>query len=495
MDIQENVVYLHFSNFAVSNFKNTNMKFVDRIKEQEVLRTALESNDSNFIVIYGRRRLGKSTLIRRVLKEEDIYFEASLGEKATQISLLARAVATEYPGFDKPVYSSWEDIVLAFNYRCKENATLVLDEFPYLVQRDPALPSTLQRILDRRIVGDNGLRCNIIICGSSQRMMHGLLQGSEPLYGRADHIFILRPVKLPWWREIINVSAKELVEEYAVWGGVPQYWGQRERYPSLDDAIQGLILDGMGNLYDEPARLFLDEVSDIAPYSSIMLAVGSGKQKYSSIADALGKKTAELAKPMKHLIEMFFLRKEVPFGENPSKSKKILYRIEDPFMAFYYRFIEPNKSMIALGRGNIAKKFIKDGFNRHVAEVWERLCQLAVSGNEIEGRTWGVASRWWGKVPIFEEGKKTPVGNEELEFDVVAEDLYDKNTILVGECKWTAPDYADRLLEKLKKKVSLAPFTQGKNVIYVLFLREKPLPGAQNCKVILPEDVESLLWQ
>ena len=94
---------------------------------------------------------------------------------------------------------------------------------------------------------------------------------------------------------------------------------------------------------------------------------------------------------------------------------------------------------------------------------------------------------------IFEEGKKTPVGNEELEFDVVAEDLFDKNTILVGECKWTAPDYADRLLEKLKRKVSLAPFAQGKNVIYLLFLREKPLPGPQPCKVILPDEVASLL--
>ena len=225
----------------------------------------------------------------------------------------------------------------------------------------------------------------------------------------------------------------------------------KERFGSLDEAIQELILDEMGNLYDEPARLFRDEVSDIAPYSSIMLAVGSGKQKYSSISDALGKTTAELAKPIKILTEMAFLRKEVPFGENPQKTKKILYRIDDPFMAFYYRFIEPNKSMIALGRGNIAKKFINDGFNGHVAEVWERLCQLAVSGSNIEGHTWGEASRWWGKVPIFEEGKKTPVGNEELEFDVVAEDLFDKNTILVGECKWTAPDYADRLLEKLKR--------------------------------------------
>ena len=484
-----------FSNFAVSNSEYTNMKFVDRIKEQEVLQAALESNVSNFIVIYGRRRLGKSTLIRRVLKKGDTYFEASLSEKTTQIGLLARTIALDYPGFDKPVYSDWEDILMAFNFRCKENATLVLDEFPYLVQKDTALPSTLQRFLDRRITGVDELRCNIIICGSSQRMMHGLLKGSEPLYGRADHIFILRPVMLPWWREIINTTAKELVEEYSVWGGVPQYWSQRERYNSLEDAIQGLILDETGTLYDEPARLFLDEVSDIAPYSSIMLAVGSGKQKYSNISDALGKTTAELAKPMKHLTEMSFLRKEVPFGENPSKTKKILYRIEDPFLAFYYRFIEPNKSVIALGRGNIAKKHIEDGFNVHVAEVWERLCQLAVSGSEVEGHTWGIASRWWGKAPIFVDGKKTPVGNEELEFDVVAEDLYDKNTILVGECKWTAADYADRLLEKLKKKVSIAPFAQGKNVIYVLFLRERPLSGSQNCKVILPEEVASLLYR
>ena len=150
--------------------------------------------------------------------------------------------------------------------------------------------------------------------------------------------------------------------------------------------------------------------------------------------------------------------------------------------------------MIALGRGNIAKKYIEDGFNGHVAEVWERLCQLAVTGSDaVEGHTWNVASRWWGKVPVFEDGKKTPVGYEELEFDVVAEDLYDKNTILVGECKWTSSDYADRLLEKLKKKVSLAPFAQGKNIVYVLFLREEPLPGPRNCKIILPEEVATLL--
>ena len=153
------------------------MKFIDRNKEQEVLKRSLESPEPTFIVMYGRRRLGKSTLIRRVLGDGDIYFEASLSEKAIQLSLLARAIATEYPGFDKPVYSDWEDIIMAYNYRCKENATLVLDEFPYLVQKDPSLPSTLQKILDLRVASVQKLRCNIIVCGSSQRMMQGLLKG------------------------------------------------------------------------------------------------------------------------------------------------------------------------------------------------------------------------------------------------------------------------------------------------------------------------------
>ena len=104
----------------------------------------------------------------------------------------------------------------------------------------------------------------------------------------------------------------------------------------------------------------------------------------------------------------------------------------------------------------------------------KRLCQLAVSGSNIEGHTHGVKPHAGGaRFLSFEEGKRTPVGNEELEFDVVAEDLFDKNTILVGECKWTAPDYADRLLEKLKRKVALAPFAQGKNVILHSFSKRE----------------------
>lgn len=464
------------------------MEFIDRDREQQRLVNALRSDSPEFIVLYGRRRLGKSTLIRKVLTDKDVYYEASLSETATQIQMLSTTIATVYEGFDGPTYPNWEEVIMAFNRQCEDNATLVLDEFPYLVYKDTSLPSTLQRVLDRRVVEGNGLRCNIIICGSSQRMMQTLLQGSEPLYGRADEEFCLRPIRIPHWSKATGLEAKNLVEEYSVWGGVPQYWNHREKYTSLREAIDGLVFNEHGLLYNEPSRLFMDDTTDISSYSSIMTAIGNGRHRYSDIACVIGKSTADLFKPIKNLTEMAFLRKEVPFGESEKKTKKTLYQIDDPFMAFYYKFVEPYKSTIAMGRINIAKNHLAQEFNDHVGGIWKRLCQIAVSGNELFDHTWNIASRWWGKVPVYEDGKKTPVGYEDLEFDVVAEDMNDKNTILVGECKWTSADYADRLLEKFKKKTSLAPFAKGKNVVYALFLREQPLSTA-DCAIMLPEDV------
>ena len=464
------------------------MEFIDREREQRRLEEALSSDAPAFIVLYGRRRLGKSTLVRKVLNTKDVYFEASQSEAATQISMLSKAVAMVYEGFDGPIYPNWEEIILAFNHRCENNATLVLDEFPYMVSEDSSLPSTLQRIVDRRVIGGDGLRCNIVICGSSQRMMQSLIQGSEPLYGRADEEFCLKPIRLPHWSKAMAMDAKNIIEEYSVWGGVPQYWTQREKYGSFEEALNGLVLNEHGLLYNEPSRLFMDDASDIAPYSSIMTTIGSGRHRYSDIASTVGKSTADLSKPIKNLTEMAFIRKEVPFGESEKKTKKTLYYIDDPFMAFYYKFVEPYKSTIAMGRTNIVKRMLEQSFYDHVGGIWERICQIAVSGNDISGHTWKVAGRWWGKVPVYEEGKKTPVGYEDLEFDVVAEDQNDSDTILVGECKWTGADYADRLLDKLKKKVSMAPFVKGKKVVYALFLREQPLSAA-DCVILFPEDV------
>ena len=257
-----------------------------------------------------------------------------------------------------------------------------------------------------------------------------------------------------------------------------------------------MILDEHGLLADEPNALFLDETSEISIYSSIMTALGSGNTRFSSIADKIGRKTTEISTPLKNLQEMAYIEKEVPFGENEAKTRKTLYWISDQFMSFYYRFVAANKSYLALGRYERIMERIRNDFNSQVGAVWERECAKGVSLRNLFGTDWGIASRWWGSVPKKNEEGKI-IGGEEIELDIVAESE-DKRSLLIGECKWNAPDYADRLLRVLKAKVEAIPqFADYSKVEYVLFLREHPLDEIDLEKlgvhILYPEDVIALI--
>ena len=466
------------------------MEFVDRKKEIDRLTKALNSKKKRFLVMYGRRRLGKSTLIKKVLKEKDVYFESDLNEPLVEMQLLVNTIRMVYPTFADAKYESWDSLLKHFNDICDDNSTLCLDEFPYLVKKNPALPSVLQRLLD---TGD--LRFNLIICGSSQRMMEKLiLNAAEPLYGRADEKICLRPIPLPYWKEAFGLDSKNAFEEYSIWGGVPRYWVLREDYDNIWDAVEGLILDEHGILADEPNALFLDETSEIASYSSIMTAVGNGNTRFSAVADTVGKKVTELSIPLKTLREMSYLAKEVPFWENEEKSRKTLYRISDPFMSFYYRYVAPNKSYLALGKPERIMERIKHDFNSHVGMIWEECCRRAVSLNDLCGKEWGIASRWWGSVPEKDNNAKV-IGHTDIELDVVAEST-DKRSLLIGECKWNAPDYALRLFYALKTKVEKIPQFTDHEIRYILFLRERSLDAdslPDGISILYPEDVIRLL--
>lgn len=466
------------------------MEFIDRERELGRLKRALGQERMRLIVIYGRRRMGKSALLRRAMRSGDVYYEAQTDEPSIQRALLARAIATEYPGFEKATYTSWEALLTSFNMMCPKGSALMLDEFPYMVRQDSSLPSLLQRLMD-----SGTLRFHLVLCGSSQRMMERMVLGAaEPLYGRADEKMNIGPIAPRHWQKAMMLTAVQTVEEYAVWGGVPRYWVLREDFAALQGAVDELVLDPHGVLADEPRTLFLDEASELAPYSSVLISLAEGHLRYSRLADALGKKSAELAPTLNALMQMHYIEREVPFGENPSKTKKTMYRIADPFIAFYYRMVAPNRSYLALGRLERVRSLMDIQWPMHTAGVWESLCRRAVSGNDICAEQWGMASRWWGTAPIREEGRKTPSGHVDLEFDVVAENL-SGDTLLVGECKWTSADYADRLLRRLKEKTELAPFTQNYDrVHYTLFLKEPPLGIIpKDVAVFLPEDVLPLI--
>lgn len=460
------------------------MKFLDRKEElYEIKRVLNSSQKTSLIVVYGRRRLGKSTLIKRALNSEDIYYVAGEIVDRVQIDDLKKICSEKFPELKYTEFSSWEDLFKMINVLTKERFTLCLDEFPFMVKQSQGLTSLLQRLID-----SGELKYNIIVCGSSQRMMHNLvLSKSEPLYGRARLIINLKGIPISYFQDAFQLSAIEAVEEYSVWGGVPRYWELREDFNSLFEAIKSLMLNTGAVLFDEPKHLFLDDMTTTVQSESLMAVIAGGSNRISEIASRMGRDSTALSAPIDKLIQMGYIKREIPFGEDIKKSKRGLYSIKDPLIDFYYKYIIPNISNIERGRLNYVMNQIKEDFNRYVSLNWEYLCREAVSGNLLFDKQWGEAKRWWGSIKKDNEIRQ-------MEFDVIAESN-DGNSILIGECKWTNKEDVVRLQKNLVSKSSLLPFAANKEIIPVLFLKNKPsdLANINQVKILYPEDIIKLI--
>ena len=453
------------------------MTFVNRIEEQIRIKKILNNSKSGFIVVYGRRRCGKSTLLKRVLNESDIYFMADQAESPQQIALLAQSIATRIPGFDQVRYPDWESLFNMLNNRLINPITLCLDEFPYLVKSAPQLPAIIQKLIDK---GDN--RFHLIICGSSQQLMQGLIiDSTAPLYGRADLILRIKPMKIPYLQEVLKCSAVEAVTEFSVWGGVPRYWELRQQETLFTDALKTHLFSSLGILIEEPLRLFIDDMRDTTQSYTILSLIGNGVHRLSEIAARLEKPSTSLAGPLDKLIQLGYIERELPFGENPRNSKKSYYRISDPFMNFYFTYVLPNRSLIELDKGDVVLNQVVQRLSGYTSYWWEKLCRQAISGSEIDGYTFGLAQSWWGNVT------KT----ERIEIDLIAEST-DGKALLIGECKWTESENAARLLFELETKIEKLTFAQGKKIIPCLFLKNSPTDNpAQN--IYLPNDIIMML--
>ena len=427
----------------------------------------MAADDSRLAVVYGRRRCGKSALIQRMCGAGDVYFLADERESALQISALAAEIARVVPGFDAARYPSWDALFTTLEARV-ERLNLVLDEFPYLVASAPELPSIIQRHLDQP--GPQRLR--FLLCGSSQRMMHGLaLDRSAPLYGRAQEILRLSPLGPGWISEALGLAGISAVEAWSVWGGVPRYWELARRYPSLQESIRDLLLHRHGVLHDEPHGLLLDEMRTATQASSLLALVGAGCHRLSEIAARMGKPSGSLTRPMANLIDLGYLRKEVPFGENQRSTRRTLYKIDDPLVAFWFRFVQPARTLLQRDLLEPVEARLSAGFPQHCAEAWEVLARESVPRLRIGGTAWGLASRWWGT------GLNGP-----LELDLVAESL-DGDSVLVGEAKWVNRQDMARWQAELSARARSAPFIRGRRIVSALWVKE----GEAGDEVVTPD--------
>lgn len=447
--------------------------FLNRTKEIEVLNRFTRNSLGRFAVVYGRRRCGKSTLIQKVLTKNDVYFQADLIETPLQIKALSHELASCIEGFDRVVYPSWNELFSQLATRCPESLTLVLDEFPYLEQMSPGLSSILQRHIDK------GLKFNLIICGSSQRLMHGIVIDSRaPLYGRASEILKIKPLEAGFICEALGLKGKSAIESYAVWGGIPRFWELAAQYADAKSAIVNIILDRNAVLHDEPRRMLQDDMRTSAQPSSILSLIAGGSHRISEIAARLGKPSASLARPLDLLLDLGYIRREIPFGESIRSTKRMVYKLDDPFLLFWYKFVEPNRSVLERDLAEKIYTHIQPSLAGHVSQVWEQLARLSTAVIPIDGIHWKPAQRFWGNT----------IDGKPVEIDLIAESI-DGNNLLIGEAKWQATVSVQAQLERLRALMPILPFVRERKVSYACFVPHAKTRTDSTVAVIDASDV------
>lgn len=437
------------------------MDFFYRIKERNTRRKALDLNRKVLVVIYERRRVGKSELIKKVLPSSDTYHLSEKAQLQKQIDSFAKAVSFTLEGFNQVTYPNWKTVLLEIYRYISENIIVCLDEFSYFVKTDASLPSVVQQLINNR-----SLRYNLILCGSSQRMMHSLvLNYSSPLYQRCAWQPKISQLRFPYIQQALGCSTQEAVEECAVRGGVLRYWQLRADYASLEEALRKLLVNNYCILYEEPTRLLRDKRRDTAKSSSILSIIGNGANRISEIAGRIQQPATNLSQPFSVLLDLGYLERDVPFGENPKNSKKGLYKLGDNFLSFFYQFIQPNQYLIELNRQDLVIDIIHKSFSTYVEHIWEKNCHDFVSENEIDGILYGPASSWWGGIP--KEGASGEY--EQVEIDLVAESLDEKH-LFVTECKWRKRNDARSVYDELIGKSKRLPFVSKRKTVYTALL-------------------------
>lgn len=437
-------------------------QFIDRHDELSFLNREYQRSGSSLVVLYGRRRVGKTALLSEFMKDKSgIYFLATQ-EAETANRHAFKDMVAEFLGnllLKEAAINDWTVIFKTLVEHPQEAKLLiVIDEFQYLGKTNPAFPSVFQKIWDTLLIHENIM---VVLCGSLISMMESqTLAYGSPLYGRRTGQMKLKQIDFPYYKDFFaNKSRQELIEYYAVTGGVPKYIEQFQNDRDIYAAIQKNVLAKSSFLYEEPHFLLQNEVSEIGSYFSVIKAIAAGNQKLSKIAAALEVKQTGLSKYLKTLIDLDILERQVPITEeHPEKSKRGLYKIKDNFISFWFRFVYPNLSFLEREREEIVMAKIRQNFiDNHVAYVYEDVCLSDLWQMNSE-RRWpfyfNKAGRWW---------------DNQMEIDLVAYDAKGSDMIF-GECKYhEQPVDVDVFYALVKKAEAVAWKQNERKNWYVLF--------------------------
>ena len=413
------------------------MTFHDRTDELDALETAFESPGHDFYVVYGRRRVGKTELLKAFCADRShIYFLAAQEAEPRQREKFVTKIANHFDD-RTPQIDGWDE---AFDYlgeKCaEERLVVVVDEFPYLVAENDSLPSYVQSFVDEQLQKTDSM---LVLCGSSISTMESDVLGHEsPLYGRRTGQIDLQPFSFQQARTIIEYGIEDAIQSFAVTGGTPMYLTLFDYTTSLGANIQQEVLSPTAVLYNEPEFLLRTELRNPARYMSILEAVATGHTTPNEIAGATGIGSGPLSKYLQTLRRLRLLDREVPVTASAKQSKRSRYGVADEFLRFWFRFVEPNRSSIEEAPEVVFEGTIEPGLPDHVATTFEDICLDAVWAGIRRGELepYSEVGRWW-------------YGEDEIDIVGLAPN---DDRLLFAECKWTEEPVRRGLVDDLRAK-------------------------------------------
>ncbi len=437
-------------------------RFVGRQSELQALGDLYERPGGQLFVLYGRRRVGKTELVRQFCRgKRHVYFQAAQeSDRDNRRHFVEEAAqSTGDPVLRRARFDDWEAVLEHLTgQRAGERLVVVLDEFPWLCEANPSLPSLVQRFWDQH---GRGSRLFLILCGSSVSFMEeGVLAHRSPLFGRRTGQQELLPLNYREAMEFVpRYSVADQVRTHGILGGIPMYLEQFDDRHSIEKNVRHEILRPQGLLHDEPQLLLQGELRDPRVYNSLLQALASGLTKHNEIAQRVDPRPGAISRYLERLERLRLVHRTVPMVDRaPNRRSRGRYSIRDPFLRFWYRFVMPNRSPLEVGEAErVWNESIAPQLDEFLGPAFEDVCREYVRRYARE------------KLPVLPQGEVGRQWGRDIEIDVLCRNV--DGTHCCGECKWTSRPVGVAVLEELKLKAESLPVPWRRGLRYLIFSR------------------------